>query len=180
MLSIIGWMQFKENSPFWQKRKNLLRVGRIWFWTINTILMLTLVFTFSKKTLVEPMVYLSHKEDLNSFIIEYDKQGMPWFPRYYLGRQVLIFRLDKSKTEENFLAELQQYDQPKPRYVFFFGEDNLDERRERMENLITARLELEKKINPSLIDYIVHKLNPSHNLNLTSYIYRCNYHEKDE
>ena len=177
ILCTIGWFEWKNSSSFWQKRPGWLRAGNIWFWTINTILMLALVFNFSKKTLVEPMVYLSHKDDLKSLAMEYDRENLPWFPDYYLGRNLPIFRLYKGKSEEQFLKEINSRNYPPPDYVFFFGEENLEARRLNMEKLLSAKLEFDKRIDPSLVDFIMHKLNPRHNLNLTSYIYRCNYGE---
>jgi hypothetical protein len=171
ILGSIGWQQLIVNSTFWQLKIRLLKISNIWFWFINTILLLVLTFTFSKKTLVEPMIYLSRNENVKAVIIQYDRHGMPWFPRFYMERKIPIFRFSKDHDIEKFVEQISEAEQP-PNYVFFFGQENLENRIMYLEKLLKFDLEFDKRIDPSLIDYIMHKLNPTHNLNLTSYIYK--------
>jgi hypothetical protein len=177
IIGLTGWQDLAGNSEFWRKHKALLKNMWIWFWTINTVLLIILTFTYSKKSLVEPMNYLRGKNDLAGIIIEYNHDGMPWFPRFYLGREVPVYRFTKSKSDSAFLHELHDTHQAYPNYVFFFGNDDLQSRVVRVEKLLNARLECEKIISPSIMDDILHRLNPAHNLNLTSAIYKIS--EKD-
>ena len=149
-----------------------MKISGIWFWSINTILLIVLTFTFSKKTLVEPMVYLSENSNVRAVIIEYDRNNMPWFPRFYMERKIPIYRLSKDYDSQEFVARIKSGDNEAPNYVFFFGEENLPQRIQNLENLLDFRLEFDKRFDPSMMDYILHKLNPKHNLNLTAYIYK--------
>ncbi len=173
LLGSVGWQQFISGSKFWSSRSGVLKASSIWFWLVNTLLLIVLTFTFSKKTMVEPMTYLSENKDVNAVIIQYDRTGMPWFPRFYMERKIPIFRLSKDKNHDvdKFVAQLANSDQ-QPNYVFFYGQENLTDRILNLEALLDAKLILDRQIDPSLIDFIMHKLNPSHNLNLTSYIYK--------
>ncbi len=97
---------------------------------------------------------------------------MPWFPRFYMERKVPIFRLSKDYSTDEFIDKINALEDKAPNYVFSFGSENIKTRILNLEHILDIGLELEKQINPSLVDYIMHKLNPRHNLNLTSYIYK--------
>jgi len=172
ILGTIGWNSYIKDSSYWKSKQKILKISNAWFWSINSILLVVLIFTFSKKTLVEPMIYLSEKQDVRAVIIEYDKHNMPWFPRFYMERKVPIYRLSKDYSTEKFIAKINALEDKTPNYVFFFGLENIQTRILNLEKLLDIGLEFEKQINPSLVDYIMHKLNPKHNLNLTSYIYK--------
>jgi len=171
IIGTIGWNEFFKNSAFWQKRKKLYHFSWIWFWIINTILMTTLMFTFSKKSMVEPMVYLGQKSDLEAYVADYNDDNMPWFPIYYLGKKIPYYRFNKDKSPADFLSEIHDPGKKFPNYIFFYGQDELQSRIDKMENLLKIKIQLEKKIDPSLIDRVMHTLNPRHNKNYTSYIY---------
>ncbi len=173
----IGWQEFVGNSEFWQRYRSILKGSWVWFWTINTVLLLILTFTYSKKSLVEPMNYFREKKDLKGIIIEYNHDGMPWFPRFYLGRDLPIYRLTTDKTDSVFVKELAGVGENDPNYVFFFGNDSLEKRISRLEKILDAQLVHEKTILPSLMDDIMHRLNPRHNRNLTSYIFKISRRE---
>jgi len=169
---IAGWQDFVRGSEFWQRHGKFLKGTWVWFWIINTILLTVLTLTYTKRSLVEPMNYFREKKDLTGFIIEYNHDGMPWFPRFYLGREVPIHRLTTDKSDSAFVAELAGTGRDYPNYVFFFGNDDLDARVARVENLLGVTLVHDKTVEPSLMDDILHTLNPRHNRNLTSHIYR--------
>ena len=117
------------------------------------------------------MIYLSRNENVKAAIFQYDRHGMPWFPRFYMERKIPIFRFSKDHDVDKFIERVSEAEQS-PNYVFFFGQENLENRILNLEQLLEFDLEFDKQIDPSLIDYIMHKLNPTHNLNLTSYIYK--------
>jgi 4-amino-4-deoxy-L-arabinose transferase-like glycosyltransferase len=172
ILGLIGWDNYVSNSIFWKNRKKIISGCWLWFWIINSILLIMLTFTYPKKTRVEPLVYLSQKNDLKGIIIEYNKKDLPWFPRFYLEKKVPIYRLYPEKTTQEFLREIATSDKEFPNYIFFYGNDALAERVDDLEALLSVKLNFDHRINPGLIDNILYRLNPKHNLNLTSYIYK--------
>ena len=61
ILGIIGWNTYLRYSQFWLKNKIILKIFWGWFWMLNTILLIILSLSYSKKTRVESMYYLSQK-----------------------------------------------------------------------------------------------------------------------
>ena len=172
ILGLIGWNKFLENSSFWQKHTKLLKGTWIWFWSVNTALLLVLTFTYSKKTMVEPLTYLSAKPDLNALIIEYPGDNMPWFPRFYLKADIPVYRFSKDISAAEFKKKVNKSAGGFPHYFYFYGNEQLQERIQKMENMFSIHLELEKEIDPSNIDWLLHAMNPRNNKNQTGYIYR--------
>ena len=172
LLGTVGWQQFVLNSNFWKNKSKILKISQIWFWSINTILMVTLLFTFSKKTMIEPLVYLSKQDNVKAVILEYDRAGMPWFPKYYIGWDIPFYRISKDYDVNQVAERISSAGNKKPNYVLFFGQENLDKRISNLENLLEIKVQFDKQFDPAFIDDLLHKMNPRHNLNLTSYIYR--------
>ena len=59
-----------------------------------------------------------------------------------------------------------------PEYFILLGLDNEEMRVKKFEKYFNKKLVLETLISPSLIDFILHKMNPRHNINQVSNIYR--------
>ena len=118
------------------------------------------------------MDYLGGKTDLTGFIIEYNHESMPWFPRFYLGREVPVYRFTVDKPDSVRSAEISAPGKIRPNYVFFFGNDDLGKRVSGMQKLLGRELIHDKTIQPSFMDDILHRLNPRHNRNLISHIYK--------
>ena len=55
---------------------------------------------------------------------------------------------------------------------YLLGLDNQEKRVKTFEEYFGKKLILETLISPSLIDFILHKMNPRHNINQVSNIYR--------
>jgi len=172
ILGIIGWNQYITSSSLWKRGRLLLRASWFWFWFINIILLFLLTFTYPKKTRVEPLTYLSHKDDIHGILIEYNKENMPWFPRFYLTKKIPIYRFTVEKTPEEFKTEVLAPEKEFPNYVFLYGNDDLEKRVQKIEKLFAIELQFDSEIKPSLIDDLLYRLNPKHNLNLTSHIYK--------
>ena len=172
ILGIIGLNDILTTSKFWKYHKKLIKGSWIWFWIINSIFLVLFTFTYSKRSLVESFTYLSEKDDLNGLIIEYNRDNMPWFPRYYLTKKVPIYRFSINKSGEQFKETIISAKAEFPNYILFFGNEDIENRIKRIERLFVVQLEFDQRINPSLIDSILYALNPKHNRNLTSLIYK--------
>ena len=174
ILGIIGWDEFIKNSAFWEKRKKFLRGFWVWFWVINSILLLIVSPTYSKKNRVETLYYLSNKDDVNSIIIESVQSKVPLPPRYYLNKQVDIYFYPQGKSWEQLLNEIDENKGTFPNYIIMLGKKGIDERLSKFKSDFSVELDFMKKINPSLIDDILYQMNPQYNVNQTSYIYKIN------
>ena len=173
VLGITGWEGIVSNSGFWLKRKAILKGCWIWFWCVNSILMLLFTFTYSKKTRCESLYYLSDKKDISGIFISGWKLGTIQPPIFYLNKyDVPVLSLESedknSANAENFYKPGFKF----PNYIIFFGSENIIVRERTFEKSYNKNLEIEKIIEPSLADNIFYKLNPKFNNNETAYIFR--------
>jgi Alg9-like mannosyltransferase family. len=170
MLSVTGWQEFVSQSDFWRKRPRLTKGLWVWFWIFNVLLLCVCSITYSKKARVETLSYLSHKTDVHGIIIESRDDAPPMAPLFYLGKSVPVFFAQPSKTVEKIKREIDSSG-TSPNYVVFLDGKNIDARIKKMDGICRA-LTFEQEIRPSFIDWLLYVMNPRHNINQTSYIYK--------
>lgn len=187
ILGVIGWQDFVRTSAFWNKRRKLLAGCWIFFWTINIIAAIGLAFTYTKKSRVAPLVYLSKKPNIDAVVLEFGNHSVKTPPLFYLnhvsadydlytidedmvwedylaGRKplpeefVMIYTLNGDKTTAALDSAIQSTPY-KPDYVVVVGTDEMEERMARLRSLF-PNLKLEYTITPSLYDRVLHFLNP--------------------
>ncbi len=176
MAGVIGWNHIAKTRHFTRLWKMTFKGFWIWFWIVNTILLGVSVTTYSKKTRVESMTYLYGKNDVAAILVENHRSSSPTLPLFYLGKRCPVYQFPASKSIDALRAELQVSEQPLPNYVIFLGSKNLNDRIERTKRLF-PKLASEARILPSLVDRLLYVLNPEHNINQTSYIYRIDHRE---
>ncbi len=172
MIGAVGWSEFAGGSGFWNKRPRLLRSSWILFWCLNTIFLLVVTFTYSKKARVESMRYLSKYSDLKELVI-LDAEGSPEQPpKFYLGQWPHFASDDVGGSNPDTL--LSRYSRNKaeyqPRFILFTGDQGLDLLIKKA-SLQFPNLVYETTIEPGFTDWLVHWLNPI-NKNRTVIIYR--------
>ncbi|MCJ8165587.1 glycosyltransferase family 39 protein [Pontibacter sp. E15-1] len=187
ILGVIGWQQFVQASGFWQRRRKLLAWCWGFFWVLNILAAVGMAFTYTKKSRVAPLVYLSEKTGMDGVVLEFGNHSVKKPPLFYLGHTGAVYEnyaTDKEQVWQEYLqgkkqlpadfvmaytlnqdktpAELQaQIDASpyKPDYVVVVGTDDLEERMARL-NTLFPHLKLEHTITPSLYDRLLHLLNP--------------------
>jgi hypothetical protein len=169
MLSVIGWQEFAAQSNYWKRHPKLLRGSWVWFWVFNTLLLLLATFTYSKKSRVETLSYLSKQTGVTGIIVETTDASAPMMPLFYLNKNVPLYSMPVNKPLDSLRMEIGG--NPVPDRVIFLKAERLDQRIKRMEQIVPG-LVFDKKIVPSLADQLLYFLNPKHNVNQTSYIYR--------
>jgi hypothetical protein len=169
---VIGWEEFIKNSKFWQNKQKILRSCWIWFWSINSILLLIVTFTYSKKNQVETLYYLSQKKVITGIIWESHRRITPHIPHFYLNRKVPFYQYPAPVTNVELAAEIDSSGNPAPNYIIFLGKKGIQARVNEFQNDFDVILQLEKLVNPSLIDAILYQLNPGRNVNQVSYVYK--------
>ena len=168
----VGWNRFVSESSFWRKHKGLLRGSWLFFWIINTTVLLVFTFTYSKKARVESMRYLSRYPDVHELAVLDAESSPEQQPKFYLGQWPHLASDDVGGSNPDTL--LNRYARNKkenqPRFVLFTGDQNLDgmiaKARQQYPGLV-----YETTINPGFIDWLVHWLNPI-NKNRRVVIYR--------
>jgi hypothetical protein len=171
-LGICGWEDFVDRSKYWLEHKVTLKAFWVWFWTVNTILLLLFSTYYTKKSRIEAM-YSLYRKPVSGLILVSGKFGAIQPPLFYTGRYPVPYfqitndeQLNKTKVAINNLAQ-------KPNYVIFFGAEDLDKRIQQIESLVGFKLVLERRVEPSLLDYIFYKLNPKHNKNETAFLFKA-------
>src|SRR6185436_13250480 len=104
---VIGWNDFVMNSAFWKNRASLLRSCWIFFWTLNTVAMLVLCFTYTKKSRVEAMSYLYDRGDCRNFALEYthsESGGM--MPQFYSGKWTSYYYWNKGQDPGDYILNM--------------------------------------------------------------------------
>ena len=87
MLGMIGWSELRNNSKFWINHPKLLRGCWIFFWILNTLALLFVSVSYSKRNRVESMLYLQHKGDVVNIVIEESmKDDFTLPPLFYLKK----------------------------------------------------------------------------------------------
>jgi hypothetical protein len=170
---MIGWNEFLEKSTFWIKHAKLLHRCWIFFWVINTLPMLFISCSYSKRDRVEAMVYLSQKKDLKLFIVEatnHDDYVMP--PLYYLGHwpATVWDMTNKTNCDSMYKHSLAVPDNLQANYVLFQEDENLEARVKHFRECY-AEITLETVIHQGMLDAILHFLNPV-NKSQNCYIYK--------
>ena len=201
ILGTIGWNQFIARSSFWQKYPRLESGGWKFFWAANVLAAFALAVTFTKKDRVEPIYHLSAKQDVRSVIVESSSRSVKQVPVYYLGRKAadysdfekgnilgmnhwksnkkyldedipFIFSIGAGKNVDDLEKEMLEVGK-KPNYIIFKGTENLEPRQDRLQPLFPGQeFVLERTIEPSVFDILLHKLNPKKHRDETAFIYK--------
>lgn len=169
MAGVIGWshLSSKWTEAPWHRRS--------WqfFWVINTIAMLVLCFTYSKKSRVEAMNYLYEAGDCSNFILEFthSSQGA-MMPQFYSGCWTTYYYFKKEDPVEGILrnaafeAEATANDiMPRalPNYILFYDDDQLQQRVDKMSEHYPT-LAFRTTIESGWFDELLHTLNPKNSL----------------
>lgn len=184
ILGVIGWELFIEKSKWWNKHKGLDKGFRIFFWSLNTILLILLTFTYSKRSRVEAM-YFFHNTDkqVNSVLIDdTGRKSNMMMPVMYAGHAINTVAISNYYPDSLKVFPHYSYIQAchslkilddsvmTPEYILFVENINLDERVDYMKRYF-PNLSFEAYIEPSLTDKFMKKINPN-NKNEDFYIYK--------
>jgi len=174
LLGTIGWNEFLQKSTYWQNHKKLLKSFYVWFWSLNTILLLVISVAYSKRNRVEAMTYIAHKGDVTYIAVEdSNREDFLMPPLFYLQKWGQVYGITKNNPADKFYEQYNAM-QPKdrPNYVVFMQHENIAQRVVDLKKYFPS-LTYETTIEPSFIDKTMHWLNPV-NKNQTTYIYKIN------
>jgi hypothetical protein len=169
LAGIAGWRGFVAQSSFWQKRLKLHTGLWKWFWAVNICLLIVVSGTYSKKARVEVMNYLRTQGDVNAIVVETSDVSAPQLPLFYLNRRVPLYQMTRRMTLDSVRAIIEKG--IAPNYLVMMNKKQMDERLARLKELFPENEKL-AEISPSLIDQLLHFLNPKHNVNQRCFIYR--------
>ena len=170
ILGIAGISRLKD----WCRQNNLKNVYRgswVYFWILNSIILAFTLFHYGKKDRIEPFVYIQEQHDATGIaIVQYNYEFL--VPDYYLGtpRPPIYRFLEKTKFNEEF-RQITDARQP-VNYVVLYS-DSIEADKAVFEKAFGKSLRLEKRIPPSLGDWIAHFFNPKYNRIKAAVILTC-------
>lgn len=174
VLGIVGWELFVCDSAYWKRHATALRSLWTWFWVVNAALLILFSTYYCKKTRVEAMYSLYGKE-IKGIYEDGGKNGVTLAPCFYAGKYPLLIG-DITTDEQLAYAQSHVPDTSmRANYVLLFGTDNEENRIHRIESALRLRMVLERRIEPSLLDLVFYRLNPTHNKNETISLFRALY-----
>jgi Alg9-like mannosyltransferase family len=170
-LSVAGWLEITQTSPFWLKHRKLVRGLWIWFWIINFVLLVPFTTYYAKKSRVESLYYLYGKPVTGLLLIG-GKLGVIQPPMFYADQYpVAQYQINNNGDLQQVQSQLKQT-HVQPNYALMFGTEDFEQRKFKVETALQKKLILEKTVEPSFLDYVLFRLNPRGNKNQTSYVLR--------
>jgi len=169
---VIGWNNFTGLSQFWKKRPRLLNGCWIFFWILNTILLIAFSFTYSKKARVETMVYLSKYPDVTCYMTLDAGSSPELMPRFYINQwpKSLNDGTDNQFPDTLLARALRLPEEKWPRFILFSGDKDIQPMIDKA-RIAFPGLVYETTIEPGNMDKFIHWLNPI-NKNRQVIIYR--------
>ena len=175
VLSVVGWEEYVKGSVFWQRHQIALRNLWIWFWLTNTILLIPFSLYYCKKTRVEAM-YSIYGKPMTALFQSGGKDGVTAPPFFYGGKYPVLMADISSEQQLAYIKSQFLVSPVRPNYVLFYGSDNYDQRIQRIESTLGLTMTLQQRFDPSFLDYVFYRLNPTHNKNETIYVFKATYH----
>lgn len=187
ILGVVGWKHVLQQSETLLNYRKAVAAAWVFFWVINIVAALGLAFTYTKKSRIAPLVYLSDKQDLDALILDFGNHRIKTPPLFYLNRVSAdydLYKIDEDMVWQNYLSgkkplptdfvmvytlnhekkitALQKSVNEsgyEPDYVVIVGSDDLQARIGQL-NTLYPNLRLEHTTSPSLYDKVLHFLNP--------------------
>jgi hypothetical protein len=166
---VMGWNHLAERRNFGRWQTISLNI----FWIINTIAMLTLCFTYSKRSRVEAMTYLYERGDCNNFILEFTHSPTgAMMPQFYSNRWTTYYYFKQGDPMEGVMRNFEHeatetaneiMPRTLPNYILFYDDNQLDQRVARMRNHY-PQLTFCTTIESGWFDEMLHALNPKNTL----------------
>ncbi|MBI3872935.1 MAG: glycosyltransferase family 39 protein [candidate division Zixibacteria bacterium] len=122
------WREFK--GPVWH---HWLRRGWIWFWIVNTPLLILALFNYSQKAKVEPLIKLYERGDASSVVLDLTESGGGMgMPEYYLDGadpsrpRPVIYEALKAEDLDSLRQKFASQAAPVPNYVLIYAKGGIE------------------------------------------------------
>jgi hypothetical protein len=170
LLGVVGWEEYVKGSLFWSRHRTALK--RLWisFWAINIILLIPFSTFYGKKSRVEAM-YALYGKPVTGLLLVGGKVGTSQPPFFYSGHYpVTTYEINDDARLAEVKAELAATS-IRVSHIIFFGTEDLDARVRHIESTLGLKLSFEKRSDPSFLDWVFYRLNPTHNKNEITLVY---------
>lgn len=153
--------------------KSWMKVLWKWFWTVNILILIIVTFNYSQKARVESFIKLSKIPDLSD-IIEINTEHPMNPPKYYLNKDADIHLIHRWEQLDSVVPEVYEKHLEGNNgscYIVIFNHKPLQYYLDNLYKRIPAMEEV-YHIKPSLVDALLHMMNPLHNHSKEAYIYK--------
>ena len=199
ILGYLGWQQYAQNSKFWSRHRAWLTGGWIYFWVINSVLLLAVTFSSVHLGRANSMYFFKDRDDLQSMVVHHPTTFWRFSPIYYSGKKIarwetlstdrdfiwhnaiesgefldpdfqVLFNVNSSDSIPALLKTISEVNK-RPNYILIKGRIDREERVQRWEKEY-APLQFVDEIKPSNFDKVMHWLNPKYNPDDHYFIYK--------
>ena len=174
VLSVVGWEEYVKGSAFWLKHRTALRSMWIWYWIFNSALLILFSTYYGKKSRVESMYFLYDKQVV-ALYQNGGKDGISQPPFFYSGKYPVLMADISNDQQLHWVRSQYSVSPVRANYILFYGSDDSEQRIHHIETELEFKMVLEKRFDPSLLDYVFYRLNPRHNKNESIFVYRAVY-----
>jgi uncharacterized membrane protein YqaE (UPF0057 family) len=169
-IGVPGWLAIVRDSDWLQRQRKWIKGSWIFFWIINTILLIAVSTMYSKRAPVEAMSYLKKYSGIEAIVVDNaTRANVPLMPQFYLGQWIEIYEVTTVHPVE-LLPRSMSFKDVEPDFILFVRDEELPQRVETMRRLFPD-LEYETTAEPGFVDKVMYWLNP-HNKNDRIMIYR--------
>jgi len=169
MLGVIGlhyWFKTGKRGTWLRK---IFYVSAGFALIVNLALLPLFTFNYAHKGMVEPFVYLGRQNDVHTVLVDRTERRR-FIPISYAGyKKPKALILDKWPAINNLFENNRPLYQPE--YFVIFTDDHLQSHLDSLENYY-GPLEMAFHSTPSLVDRVLHYLNPRHNHLNESWVFR--------
>lgn len=160
VLGYVSWEHWRAASAWWQRHMGLWHGVLAFTWAINTVALLLITFSSSKRSRVETMYALRQEADVRGVVIEDTYKGSaPMPPLFYSGMWDMPV-VQWTDAAEDLHARLGAFpDSIRPNVVLFIGEEEIEQRIGRATSAM-GPLQQIYRAEPGALDRLVHWLNP--------------------
>ena len=161
IIIILGYIylnNIKESSLFLRNPKSV-KALKTSFLLINTCLLLLVSTSYSKRSRVEALIFLSNQSDVRNFFVDISHNDIRVFqPLFYFGKWRGPHYIFSDSNKEWIRKKILDKKNP-ANYVLFYGKENLENRLARFDK-INSNIKYITKIEPGFMDKTLHYLNP--------------------
>ncbi len=160
ILGAAGFISIK-NYVLRKRLQTLYGMFWIYFWILNSILLIATIFHYGKKDRVEPFVFIQKQHNATGILIaQYNYQFL--IPDYYLGKPLPPMFIFNDKN--NFSNDIENLNKSQIdiNYLVLYS-DSVETDRSLFEHALRKKFKLLKTFSPSLGDWIANFFNPKYN-----------------
>jgi len=153
--------------------KSWVKLTWKWFWTVNILMLMIVTFNYSQKARVESLIKLGKIPDLTD-IIEINTEHPMNPPKYYLNKDAEIHLIHRWEQLDSVAPEIYEKHLENDKtscYIVIYNHKPLQYYLDNLYQRIPAMEEVDH-ITPSLVDALLHLMNPLHNHSKEAYIYK--------